>query len=55
MDAKGSGSKVAEDELRARLAAEKTQRWQEDHLGAIEARNRFIEKHGIWSEKYRSW
>ncbi len=34
---------------------QKTDRWSEEHKEAIESHNRFIEEHGIWSEKYRSW
>jgi antitoxin CcdA len=48
-------SQVLEDELRKRVKEEKTRRFQEEHRDAIEAHNRFIEKHGIWSAKYRSW
>jgi antitoxin CcdA len=48
-------SKVLEDELRKRVTEEKTRRWQEEHKDAVDGHNRFIEKHGIWSEKYRSW
>lgn len=57
-DAKRLGmniSQVLEDELRKRVTEEKTRRWQEENREAIDAHNRFIEKHGIWSEKYRSW
>ena len=31
------------------------QRWQEESREAFESYNRFIEKYGIWSKKYRSW
>jgi len=48
-------SQVLEDELRKRVTEEKTRRWQEENREAIEAHNSFIEKHGIWSTKYRSW
>jgi antitoxin CcdA len=48
-------SQVLEDELRARLADECTRRFQEQHREAIEAHNKFIEEHGVWSKKYRSW
>jgi antitoxin CcdA len=57
-DAKQLGmnlSQVLEDELRRRVKEEKTRRWQEENKDAIESHNRFIEKHGIWSVKYRSW
>src|SRR5262245_33014978 len=57
-EAKGLGlnlSQVLEEELRRRVRDEKTRRWQEENREAIEAHNRFIEKHGFWSAKYRSW
>jgi len=48
-------SQTLEDELRKQVKQEKIRRWSEDNKEAIESHNRFIEKHGIWSEKYRSW
>jgi antitoxin CcdA len=57
-DAKQLGlnlSQVLEDELRKRVTEEKTRRFEEEHREAVDAHNRFIEKHGIWSAKYRSW
>jgi antitoxin CcdA len=57
-DAKRLGmniSQVLEDELRKRVAEEKTRRWQEENRETIEAHNRFIEKHGIFGEEFRNW
>jgi antitoxin CcdA len=57
-DAKQLGmnlSQVLEDELRRRVKEDKTRRWQEENREAIEAHNRFIEKHGIFGAKYRPW
>ncbi len=48
-------SQTLEDELRKQVKQEKIRRWSEENKEAIESHNRFIEKHGIWSEKYRSW
>jgi antitoxin CcdA len=48
-------SQVMEEELRKRVTEERTRRFQEEHREAFDAHNRFIEKHGIWSAKYRSW
>ena len=48
-------SQVLEDELKKRLREERTRRFQEENRDAIESHNRFIEKHGIWSEKFRTW
>jgi len=57
-DAKRLGmniSQVLEDELRKRVTEEKTRRWQEENREAIDAHNRFIEKHGIFGEEFRNW
>ena len=48
-------SQTLEGQLRKQVTAEKNRRWSEENKEAIEAHNRFIEEHGIWSEKYRSW
>lgn len=48
-------SQTLEDELRRRVREEKAQRFHEEHREAINSYNRFIEEHGIWSEKFRSW
>ena len=47
-------SQVLEDALKKRVSEERTRRWQEEHREAIEAHNRFVEKHGILGPKYRS-
>jgi antitoxin CcdA len=48
-------SQTLEDALRKRTQTERDRHFQDEHREAIEAHNRFIEKHGIWSKKYRSW
>jgi antitoxin CcdA len=48
-------SQALEDELRKRTKEAREAKWREENRDAIESHNRFIEKHGIWSEKYRSW
>jgi len=48
-------SQTLEDALRKRTQDERDRRFQDEHREAIEAHNRFIEKNGIWSKKYRSW
>ena len=48
-------SQVLEDQLRKLVQDDKNRRWQEENSDALEAHNRFIEEHGIWSKKYRSW
>jgi antitoxin CcdA len=48
-------SHTLEDALRKRTQNERDRRFQDEHREAIEAHNRFIEKNGIWSKKYRPW
>jgi antitoxin CcdA len=48
-------SQTLEDELRKRVQDERVKRFQEEHREAFESYNRFIEKNGIWSKKYRKW
>ncbi len=48
-------SQTLEDELRKKVREEKIRRFNEEHREAIEAHNRFIDEHGIWSEKFRTW
>lgn len=48
-------SQILEEELRKRVTEERTRRFQEEHGEAIEAHNRFIEKHGIFGEEFRNW
>jgi antitoxin CcdA len=48
-------SAALEGELRRLTEEERIKRFQEEHREAFESYNRFIEEHGIWSEKYRSW
>ncbi len=48
-------SQILEDELHKRVTEERTRRWQEEHREAIEAHNRFTEKHGIFGEEFRNW
>ena len=48
-------SQALEDELRKRTQESREAKWQEENREAFESHNRFIEKHGIWSKKYRSW
>jgi len=48
-------SQTLEDELSRKVREEKIRRFSEEHREAIEAHNRFIDEHGIWSEKLRTW
>ena len=48
-------SQTLEDILRKLTQEARDAKWQEENREALEAHNRFIEEHGIWSKKYRSW
>ena len=39
--------------LEQMVRKERTRRWQEENREAIEAHNRFVEEHGIFSERLR--
>jgi antitoxin CcdA len=48
-------SAALEGELRRLTQQERIKHFQEETREAAESYNRFIEEHGIWSEKYRAW
>lgn len=48
-------SQVFEEQLRELTKEERIKRWQDQNREAIDAYNRFIDAHGIWSEDYRKW
>jgi antitoxin CcdA len=48
-------SHTLEEGLRKRVREEKCRRFSDEHREAIEAHNKFIDEHGIWSEKLRTW
>ena len=48
-------SQACEQTLRDLTEEERIRRFQEENREAIESYNRFIEKNGVWSEKYRKW
>ncbi|MFN3883847.1 MAG: type II toxin-antitoxin system CcdA family antitoxin [Rhodocyclaceae bacterium] len=48
-------SQTLEAALQAELKKEKERRWREENRAAIEAYNRFIEKHGLPSDRYRNF
>jgi antitoxin CcdA len=43
-------SKALEERLAAILREERARRWQEENREAIEAYNRFIDKHGLFND-----
>jgi antitoxin CcdA len=46
-------SKTLETQLEQVLREERARRWQEENREAIEAHNRFVEKHGVFSDRLR--
>ena len=44
---------MLETQLEQMIRRERTRRWQEDNREAIEAHNRFVEEHGIFSDRLR--
>jgi antitoxin CcdA len=43
-------SKAQEERLAEILKEERARRWQEENREAIEAHNRFVEKHGLFND-----
>jgi len=33
----------------------RAEQWLKDNREAIQAYNRYVEEHGIWSDEYRTW
>jgi len=57
-EAKAAGtnlSAVLERALREELREQRWQKWREENREAIESMNRYVEKHGLLSDKYRTW
>ena len=48
-------SKLFEQQLEEVVRKERGRRWKEENREAMEAFNRFIEKHGIFSERWRQF
>jgi antitoxin CcdA len=48
-------SGLLEDSLRARIREEEHRRWLEENKAAIEAMNRDVRRHGVWSKKLRQF
>lgn len=48
-------SQTLEAALQAEIKKEKERRWREENRAAIEAYNRYVEKHGLFSDRYRSF
>lgn len=46
-------SSVLEDSLRAKIREEQARRWLAENKAAIDALNRDIDEHGVWSERLR--
>ena len=46
-------SQTLETQLERLIREERARRWQEQNREAIEAHNRFVEKHGVFSDRLR--
>lgn len=57
-EAKAAGTNMSallERALRAELRDARRRRWQEENREATESMNDYVRKHGLWSDKYRTW
>jgi antitoxin CcdA len=48
-------SQTLEAALAVELKKEKERRWLEENQSAIDAYNRYVEKHGLFSDRYRTF
>lgn len=48
-------SQTLETALQAELKKEKERRWLAENQAAIEAYNRYVEKHGLFSDRFRTF
>ena len=48
-------SQTLEAALLVELKKEKERRWLEENQPAIDAYNRYVEKHGLFSDRYRTF
>jgi len=57
-EARAAGTNLSaalEKALRDELRERRWQKWQEENRESIESMNRYVEKHGLLSDKYRTW
>jgi antitoxin CcdA len=57
-EAKAAGtnlSSVLETALGAELGEVRKRKWQSENRKATESMNEYVRKHGLWSDKYRTW
>lgn len=48
-------SQTLENALQVELKKEKERRWLEENRAAIDAYNRYVEKHGLFSDRFRTF
>jgi antitoxin CcdA len=48
-------SQTLETALAVEIKKEKERRWLEENQPAIDAYNRYVEKHGLFSDRYRTF
>lgn len=46
-------SRVAEEALEGALIKARTRQFREENRAALDAANRYADRHGLWSDKYR--
>jgi antitoxin CcdA len=57
-EAKAAGVNLSETLERAltnKLRETRKRKWQEENRKATESMNEYVRKHGLWSDKYRTW
>lgn len=57
-DAKEAGTNMSallEAALRSELRDLRKRKWQEENRAATESMNEYVRKHGLWSDKHRTW
>lgn len=57
-EAKAAGTNMSallEQALRAELRDARRRKWQAENREATESMNEYVRKHGLWSDKYRTW
>ena len=57
-EAKEAGTNMSallERALRDELKARREQKWREENQEAIQSMNDYVEKNGLWADKYRVW
>lgn len=57
-EARAAGTNLSgllEAALSAKLREVRKRKWQAENRKATESMNDYVRKHGLWSDKYRTW